>query len=258
MLIGLAITFAANFAVSRNAIWPPGGYGIVFGRMLQDGAVAKYLNAHCPDPALRLCPYRNELPATADDFLWSDGVFNKLGRFTGLNNEMRAIVLGSLRDEPFLHLKLAAFATLKQLVFVRSGEGVVDSVSHTYGIIERFTPRALPALRAARQQNGGIHFGAINLVHVPVALASLILLGFLALRAALSGTFAPLECLSLTAAIAVVSNAALCGALSNPHDRYGARIAWIGTFVGALWLARFLQRHATDDSTAAKASGPPG
>ena len=39
--------------------WTPGGYGVAFGRMLQDGIVARYLNDHCPQQKLKLCPYRN-------------------------------------------------------------------------------------------------------------------------------------------------------------------------------------------------------
>ena len=35
---------------------------------MQDGIVARYLNDHCDKIKLKLCPYRNQLPATADDF----------------------------------------------------------------------------------------------------------------------------------------------------------------------------------------------
>ena len=95
---GAAMLLAANLALSGHLAWTPGGFGIAFGRMLQDGIVKRYLDDHCPAARLKLCPYRNELPATADDFLWSNGVFNELGRFSGLGEEMRFIVLGSLQD----------------------------------------------------------------------------------------------------------------------------------------------------------------
>ena len=36
--------------------------------------------------------------------------------------------------------------------------------------------------------------------------------------------------LAATVAVALLANAFVCGALSGPHDRYGARIAWIATF----------------------------
>ena len=124
---------AANLALSGHVAWTPGGFGIAFGRMLQDGIVKRYLDDHCPTARLKLCPYRNELPATADDFLWSNGVFNELGRFSGLGEEMRFIVLRSLQ---------------------------------------------------------------------------------------------------------ILANAFVCGALSGPHDRYGARIAWIATFTAAIAILR--------------------
>ena len=79
---------AANYALSGQLAWTPGGIGVAFGRMLQDGIVAKYLNDHCGKEKLKLCPYRNELPATADDFLWGNTMFNTLGRFQGLDDEM--------------------------------------------------------------------------------------------------------------------------------------------------------------------------
>ncbi len=255
-LLAFAVMFAANFAVSRRDIWPPGGYGIVFGRMLQDGIVARYLNEHCPDPALRLCPYRNDLPDNADDFLWSDGVFNRLGRFTGLNEEMRSIVLGSLREYPFLQMKLAALAAAKQFVFVGSGEGVLDSVSHTYGIMEHYTPSVVPAMRQARQQHGALDFTAINKVHIPVALLSLAILLALAARALWRGKFDPVERLTLTVTLAFFCNAAICGVFANPHDRYGARLAWIGTLVVALWIARSMTRPDSSRE-AASAKEPP-
>ena len=64
---GAAMLLAANFALSGQLAWTPGGFGIAFGRMLQDGIVKRFLDDHCPDTRLRLCRYRNELPRTADE-----------------------------------------------------------------------------------------------------------------------------------------------------------------------------------------------
>ena len=100
LALGVAMLLGANFALSGQLAWTPGGYGIVFARMMQDGIVARYLEEHCPDAKLRLCPYRHKLPRTADEFLWNDGPFNELGRFAGLGDEMRTIVLESLVGIP--------------------------------------------------------------------------------------------------------------------------------------------------------------
>jgi hypothetical protein len=238
IVLGAAMMLAGNYVVGKTLAWTPGGYGIAFGRMLQDGIVTRYLNDHCPDSRLKLCPYRNELPLDADTFLWGDSVFNKLGRFTGLDDEMRAIVLGSLRDYLIMQIKAAAVATGRQLVTVATGEGIVNSIWHTYGIIERYTPSVVPAMRAARQQHGEIHFSAINAIHVPVALAAMALLPVLVLLGLWSADFADLGRLASTIALALLGNAAFCGVISNPHDRYGSRMVWIAAFAAALAARR--------------------
>ncbi|MGE3147896.1 MAG: hypothetical protein AB7K04_02405 [Pseudorhodoplanes sp.] len=233
--LGTAMLLAVNFALSGRVAWAPGGYGIVFGRMLQDGIVARYLEDRCPDPRLKLCAHKNALPRNADAFLWGHSVFDQLGRFAGLNDEMRTIVLESLAAYPLLQVKHAVIDTVLQLVSVRSGEGVVSTMWHTYGIIERYTPGVVPAMRKARQQQRDIDFDMLNRVHVPVALLSMALLPVLMLRGAQDRRSSDLGLLALSLTLAILGNAAICGVLSDPHDRYGARIVWIATF--AIFLA---------------------
>ena len=245
MVLGAVMLLAGNFIVGKTIAWTPGGYGIAFGRMLQDGIVTRYLDDHCPDPRLRLCPYRHELPLDADTFLWGQSAFNKLGRFAGLGDEMRTIVLGSLHDYPAMQIETAAVATWRQLIAVATGEGILTTVLHTYGIIERYTPSVAPAMHAARQQQGEVHFRAINEIHVPVALAAMALMPLLLLLGLWSADFADLGRLAVTIGLALLANAAFCGVISNPHDRYGSRIVWIAVFGVALaaWRAYAIARE---------------
>ncbi len=227
LLLAVMTTLGANAVISGRLQFTPGGYGIVFGRMLEDGIVSRYLDDHCPGASLKLCPFRTELPLTADEFLWDNGVFNRLGRFDGLADEMRSIVLGSLREYPLLQAKAALRATAMQLARVATGEGVVNTLWHTYAIMERYAPAAAPAMRRAYQQRGELHFNLINHIHVPVALLAFALLpAVIAARwrwPQLNG----LSLLAATIAVSVLANAFVCGALSNPHDRYGARLTWL-------------------------------
>lgn len=228
LALGALVTFAANFAVSGQLAWTPGGAALSFGRMLQDGIVTKYLDEHCPDLRFQLCDYRAQLPLDADAFFWGNPIFTKLGRFAGLGQEMQTIAIESLAAYPMLQLKSIVLDTAKQIVDVRSGEGVLNSVFHTYGIIDRYTPWAAPEMRAARQQRGEISFTAINALHYPLAL-----LAILALPAILivlrQRRFAAVREMALIVVLAVLANAAVCGVFSNPHDRYGARIVWLAS-----------------------------
>jgi len=236
--LGAAMLLGANYVVSGTLAWTPGGYGFAFARMLQDGIVTRYLDDHCPDPQLRLCPYRSELPLDADKFLWRQGVFDRLGRFSGLGDEMRTIVLGSLRDYPSTQFEAALRATARQLVAVGTGEGVVTPL-WAYGILERDTPTVLPAMYAARQQHGGLPFARINRLHEPVAWLAMALIPLVALLGLVDARFADLGMLAATVWLALLGNAAVCGVLSNPHARYGSRIVWIAAFVAGLaaWRA---------------------
>ncbi len=229
IVTGAAMLLGSNFALSGELAWTPGGSGVAFGRMLQDGLVKRYLDEHCSTENLKLCPYRNELPRTGDDFLWGKSVFNDLGRFKGLGDEMAYIALHSLVAYPGAQSEAAIKATAKQLVSVATGEGSNNWLAHTYGIMERYLPREITAVRKARQQRRGMDFTTINLVHVPVALLSeLLLVGILA-GAALRRKLDDISLLAGTVALALLGNAFLCGVLSGPHDRYGARMVWIAT-----------------------------
>lgn len=231
IVAGSLMLVSANYALSGKLAWTPGGYGVAFGRMMQDGIVARYLNDRCPRERYKLCPYRNELPASADEFLWGKSMFNTLGRFEGMNEEMGTIVVQSLKDYPAWQAGAALRAMGQQLLHVATGEGTDGWIPHTRGIIERYIPAQVAPMRAARQQNWGLDFTAINWLHVPVALASM--LGLLALlaHALAHRRLDDLTLLAATVTLALLGNAFICAVISGPHDRYGARMVWVATFV---------------------------
>lgn len=226
LVFGAALVFAANAFITKRLTWTPGGFALSFGRMLQDGIVKKYLDEHCPRAQLVLCTYKDELPRDADEWFWGSPLFDKLGRFAGLDAEMERITLASIAEYPLLQIKTAGIATARQLVDVRTGEGVVNSIWHTYGIVERYMPRLLPEMRAARQQRGEIDFTMINALHYPLALACLALLPLIG-GYAFRWNMSEVSELAAWCLLAMVANAFVCGTLSNPHDRYGARLIWL-------------------------------
>jgi hypothetical protein len=241
LALSVALLLAANAVVAGRLAWTPGGSAIPFGRMLQAGIVKRYLAEHCPDARLpKLCANRDKLPSDTDYFFWGSDLFDQLGRFEGLGEEMRIVVRESLIDYPWVQIKAAVAATAEQIVRVASGYGVRTDIWHTYWIVEQFAPQSLPAMKAAHQQRGDLDFTVINRWHVPVAWGSMVLLVGVLSLAARRGPFADVGELAAVVALAILANAAVCGALSNPHDRYGARIVWLATLVVLMlpWLQR--------------------
>ncbi len=239
LALSAIVVFMLNGAVTGRAAWPPGGYALSFGRMLQDGIVRKYLDDHCPDPALQLCPYRAALPRDPDQFFWGGSVFDRLGRFNGLHDEMRRIVLASLADYPLLQLKSVAAGTAEQLMLVETGAGVVNWIWNTYDTIKAHAPGAVPAMLAARQQRGALPFDAINRLQVPAAFLTMALLPFIVLLAWRRPRFADIGEFAAFAGLAILGNAAVFGLFATAHNRYGARVVWLAALAVILALARW-------------------
>jgi hypothetical protein len=244
LIVSAAMLLSANAALSGQFTWTPGGIGVAFGRMMQDGIVARYLKDHCPEQRLKLCPYRNELPPTADDFLWGHSMFDTLGRFAGLNDEMEFIVRRSLAEHPLWQAEAALVATAQQLVDVATGEGTQQWIPHTTGIIERYLPGQVAPMHAAHQHRGDIDFTVMNRIHVPVALVSMLLVAAIFASALRRRRLDDLALLAATVTLALLGNALVCGVISGPHDRYGARMVWIATFV---MLIAAIKHFADDD-----------
>jgi hypothetical protein len=241
LLLGVLMTLAANALIVHRLAWAPGGYDLSFGRMLQDGIVNKYLDDHCPDQSLRLCPYKDQLPRDADDFFWGGSVFDKLGRFDALRGEMRRIALESFADYPFLQLKSMVTETATQLTMVETGAGVVKWVWDSFYSIKRHVPAAFPAMQASRQEQTDIDFTAINRLQVPLAYLAMALLPLIALSTLRRKGFTDIGELAAAGALAIFGNAIVFGTLATAHNRYGARMIWLAAFVVMIALARLIK-----------------
>ena len=210
---GLLLAPASNAAITGQFAFTPGGASFVFGRLIQDGIVERYLGERCPDPRIRLCAFAADLPKTADDWLWAPGTpFWKLGGWKGYEDEARAIILETLKLYPGQHFWTALRAFGEQLVKLRTGEGLPpDTNAYAERDLERLAPAAMPQFRAARQQHGLLDATLLNAIHVPLALFATLAL---VLETVLgpTGRVGPREAaLAVTVLLALLGNAAIAG-----------------------------------------------
>lgn len=223
--------------------YTPGGPVFIFGRLVQDGLAQRYLADHCPDATIKLCTYKDSLPATADDFIWhKDSPFVAIGGWDSAGPELSRLVGGIVATYPGAFISTALTATADQLMMVKTGDGLDEWQEVTRWIFRAFMAegqhRSFAGARQQRQQTTRGLFDALNLVHVPVAHLSglgLFLVAFWGFRSGRRDVAA----LALFVAIALIGNAFINGALSNPHDRYQSRIVWLATLVvglaGIVW-----------------------
>lgn len=230
--------------VGRPFITQPASV-LMLARLVQDGIAKRFLDDHCQKGSpFRLCKFRNLLPKTANSFLWEpNSVARQLGGWKAMEGEASTILTESLEEYPLLHVEAAARLTVEQATMFRTGDGIVRDVGWLIGdTLRRYYPAAYLAFKTSRQ-NEGIDFDEVNALHVPVQAAAQLLLP---LAAVVAWRRRDRLAFGLVAAIllALLGNAFVCGALSNPNDRYQNRIAWLAVAAVAVCVVRFRDRRS--------------
>jgi hypothetical protein len=247
---GIAAALASNAIIAGQFAFTPGGPDFLFGRLLQDGIVVRYLDRACPDPALRLCAYRKELPLSADDWMWwPESPFFKLGGWKEFTPEAQRIIVGTTLTDPGAHVVTAVQDTLQQLVTVGTGDGVSpENNQHAEWALSERAPHAMARFRAAAQQRDRFDFTAINEVEVPVALAASALMPILMVL--LRRRRPALAALALSATLALLANAAICGIFSAPNARYQSRLVPIAPLVALVAVLDLRRKSRPQPDTA--------
>jgi hypothetical protein len=244
--VGLLLAPISNLAIGGQFKFTPGGDSFLFGRLVQDGIIARYLQDRCPDATIRLCAYRDKMPDSADDWLWAPGnILSALGGWEHFAKEERRIVFETIKMYPAAHIIEAATTTLQQLSMMQTEVALVpDWMEPTTGAFREIVPQMTPTMMSARQQANpftGV-MTAINWVHVPVAALSLAaLIGLLLLS---HRGLVPPEVLALAAMVvlAVLANAIICGTFSNPVNRYESRLIWLAPLAVVIAALTFKTR----------------
>jgi len=237
-LAGIVCIGSVHYLASGRLYVSQTGDVFLLARFIQDDLVGKYLDKVCPSPDYTLCKYRNELPKSANDFLWSyDNLLNKMGGWEKAEDEARRIVRGSLAAFPLDHVRAALHDVAQQITMFRSGDGTWSQTEASAVILWRYFPTELNAYLNSLQQNDRFDFERINRIHIPAAIAGvvgLLIFGALAWRRRdFAGTG-----LAITIMLGLLGNAAICSVLSNPGDRYASRLMWLGLFGVMVLIAR--------------------
>jgi hypothetical protein len=245
VLASLVLMPMLHLVMMGKATFTPGGPAFIFGSLVQNGIAQRWLCDHCPADDIKLCGLQDRMPHTADAFLW-DGKspFMDIGGWTGdADAELSYLVKDCLKEYPGAMAWTSLRATVLQMGMVRTGDGLHEFHGATRGVFAESLPRNVHSFNAAYQQQGRITpplFDALNRVHVPVAYLSLLGLlvsigwGLYSKRHALAG-------LASFILLALIGNAFVCGALSNPHDRYQSRMMWLATLVVGMMAMHWRQ-----------------
>lgn len=241
---GIALCPISNYAITGQFALTPGGSSFLFGRLVEDGIVKRYLNEKCPDPSIQLCAFTENFPTDADWWLWDgSSPFRKLKGFEGSAEEKR-IIMETMRLYPLMHLGAAMRAAAEQLVKFKT-EVSFENNEPTVAMFREHVPALYPRFMAARQQAAPFDIAkSLNLVHLPVAALAIVCLGAaLVLRRRL-GLPDAYTGLAVTVLLALAANAAICGIFSHAVDRYQSRLVFLAVLAAAMMAAWLYMRRS--------------
>jgi hypothetical protein len=229
--LGLGLVLTANYSLTHKLFVSRSGAVFLTARLMGDGIVKRTLDDICPTRPLKLCAYKDRLSSTADNWLWGEeSAFNKLGRFKGTEKESRIVAAESLRRYPLTSLGTGLWQSFRQFWMFRTGDGIAPQQWVLDTEFKNFLPRQFKAYQDARQQRDVVRFAAVNVVHYPLALLSLIWLAVV-LRQAVKRRQWDRAALPAFVFLALIGNALVCGLFSGPHDRYHSRLIWLPALV---------------------------
>lgn len=215
-------------------------------RLIQDGPGYRMLERNCPEPALASCalwdalqlsddPYR----LTASHILFAEDP--PLASFQTLSAEDRravaeeqmAFFLRVLREDP-----LGTAAAFVKNTLLQAGMVSVDMTLPSEAIQKRLERHNGFAMRFANFGEGRISpgdwLGGLGRLHLAIYGLSALVLAGLALW---PGRLPPaLRVLAAMVIGGVLVNALVCGGISQPATRYGARVAWLLPLVATFLL----------------------
>jgi hypothetical protein len=237
--LSLMALVTSNFLLTGEIFVSRAGPSFLLARLVQDGIAKRLLDDTCPGSGYRLCPYKDNLPADSNDYLWGwQSPFQQLGKFAGMADESESMIIESLRRYPLMNLKAAILDTAEQFVTFKTGDGIEPLNGVPVPILARDMPRQLEPYLTSRQNNGRISFDWIDAVQTPIGALSIAALPAIFLGAVRQRQWDDRFYLPLFMLLALLGNAFICGALSSPHDRYQARLVWLACFVVLLFAAR--------------------
>jgi len=223
-----AFSFGVRHFTHTTPIRPP----FMTARLLADGPGNSFVRTLCPQAGFEVCAYARDFTrATSDDFLWSADP--RIGVFTLASKASRT----RLGEQDFAFAK-AVFTRYPGQVMENAARNITTQLGrigleefvYVPGVVQNFKPK-IPAdeqavLGRTRAALGGFDVSYSALLIQVTSVAALLVCMTAAVVVFKRRQHQELTLIA-TVLLSMLINAAVCGALSTPHDRYQGRVIWI-------------------------------
>ncbi len=227
-------------------------------RLIQDGPGLAYLDRYCPDETIPTCKLHAALQWSDDPYriTASHIVFEtseRLGSFRLMTPEdQKAVADGQigfffdvLRDAP-----VATFAAFLQNTLIQSGWVAVDLTIPSDNIVAQHA--GISGLASGDFEHGRItrDTGWIRPLTTAHEILYLLSLAVIVVLVLVPGRVpGEVKALAIMVVLGLLANALVCGGISQPSTRYGARVVWLLPLMATI-LAIFAARARQFESGA--------
>ncbi|GEN62998.1 hypothetical protein [Acetobacter oeni] len=239
---------------------PPVRLPFLSAHLQEMGPGTTYLKNHCPQAHFEICNDRVKLPVDWRDFMFSTspatGVFALAGAPAKrrISDEQVTFALAVLKDQPVATVMGLSAAFAEQLAMFR--------VQEIY-ILDAVAPRLPPKESRRAMQSVVASPGDLEQVLTAVTYTALILsvlvLAVIIVRTRTSRSAAgPGTQLWPATALVIAGlaiNAAVCGIVASPYDRFQARVIWLLPLLALVHLAARGQASGRASRPVSTASG---
>lgn len=228
-LLSWAILCTMNLRAGYGFTPSATSHVFVMGRMAENGVLKAYLDDHCPSPDLKLCPFKDQLPEHAWDFIWNDkGAFAHSGYWDSSKKEYTRIIHATLTRPKYLalHAREAAKGTLLQTAQFSVGDALPANLENSNVLykIEEHYPKKLQYLRESKQYHSALHYETLNTLYLLFPIAVLLAFAIVAFRKPLAREQA---FLLKAALLFILINAFISCTFANILPRLNVRTIWI-------------------------------
>jgi len=244
----VAFSFAAKETLDAEVIY----YPFLTARLIEDEVGYRYLNENCPNEAIATC-------ALAEALSWSDDPYRltashiifesdkKLGSFKLMEPQDQQRVANSQVSFAVDVFKAYPLATIGTVIGNTLEQANMNSIKMT--IPQAGVARSLGSLDVNNAEDFRLGTLRRDQSWLPIAervqewfyLACLIVLAAMMVWPGLLSPQIRVFVLFVTAGVLI--NAFVCGAVSQPADRYGARVIWVLPYLTATLAVLLVARH---------------
>lgn len=226
---------AERIAMERAAGNPPLGMAFLTAHLVDGGPGMDFIRDACPGSGFAVCERADQLPVEWRDFLFT--ISEPVDYAHRLADEDLSFALATLRHDPLPVVGLALRDALRQagmigLVSTPIRAGIPESVAAegSDGVLAR-------KVVAGRLYDAGWLYRSLSILNTGLVLAGLAVVGAAMARPDLGTETGRLRRLLILGVAGLLLNAAVCGILASPYDRFQARVAWLVPLLGMIVLA---------------------